>query len=100
MNDGIWVCRRTAAMVYYGSWDLPFYLAIGDKSFGTYRIAHRIWGLFVVCGCSILVYGYLGGSYITGFPIMCRGIIWYMPRSVEGCPMEAVANDNEIRPRL
>ena len=44
---------------YYGIWDLPFHLAIDDKVFGTYRVAHRIGGLFVVCGCSIRVCGYL-----------------------------------------
>ena len=39
--------------------------------------------MFVVCGCSIRVRGYLAVSYILGFRIMCRGIIRYMPRSVE-----------------
>ena len=76
MKDGIWGCRFTLAIIYYGVWDLSFYLAlmefgtcrftwqlIGDNLFGTYRIAHRIGGLFVVCGCSILVSRYVGVSY-------------------------------------
>ena len=54
---------------------LPFYLAIGDKLFGASRIAHRIGGLFVVCGCSILASGYVTVSYIVRFRIMYRGII-------------------------
>ena len=82
-------------MIYYGIWDLPFYLAIGDKLFRTYRIEHRIGGLFVVCGCSIRVRGYLAVSYILGFGIMCRGIIRYMPRSVELPPRGAVDDVND-----
>lgn len=95
LHDGIWACRFTLAMIYYGIWDLPFYLAIGDKLFGTYRIEHRIGGLFVVCGCSIRVRGYLAVSYILGFRIMCRGIIRYMPRSVELPPRGAVDDVND-----
>ena len=34
-------------------------------------------------------------SYILGFRIMCRGIIRYMPRSVELPPRGAVDDDND-----
>ena len=65
----IWDCRFALAIaVSDGIWDVPFFLAIGDKLFGTYRIAHRIrGGGVVVCGCSKRVCGYLGVSYVMGF---------------------------------
>ena len=47
----------------YEIWDLPFYLAMGDMILGTYRIAHRIGGLFVVFGSLIQVCGYWGFTY-------------------------------------
>ena len=43
---------------FHGFWDVPAYVAIDDKLFGTHRIAHRKGGLFVVCDCSILVRAY------------------------------------------
>ena len=76
VKDGIGACRLTLAMICYGIWELPFHLAIGDRLFGTYRIAHRIRRLFVVCGNLMLVCGLLGVSYTMGFRIMCRGIFW------------------------
>ena len=82
-------------MIYYGVWNLPFYLAIGDKLFGTYRIEYRIGGLLVACGCSVRVRGYLVVSYMLGFRTMCRGIIRYMPRSVELPPRGAVDDVND-----
>ena len=45
---------------------------------------------------SIRVRGYLLVSYILGFRIMCRGIIRYMPRSVELPPRGAVDDDNDM----
>ena len=51
--------------------------------------------MFVVCGCSIRVRGYLAVSYVLGFRIMCRGIIRYMPWSVELPPRGAVDDDND-----
>ena len=80
-------------MIYYGTWDLPFYLELSDKLFGTYRIEHQIGGLFVVCGCSTRVRGNLVVSYILGFRIICRGIIRYMPRSAEMPHRGAVDDD-------
>ena len=49
----------------------------------------------MVCGCSIRVRGYLVVSYILGFRIMCRGIIRYMPRSVELPPRGAFDDVND-----
>lgn len=49
----------TSAMGYCEIWDLPFYLDIRDTLFGTYRIEHRVGGLYVVCGGLIWVWGYL-----------------------------------------
>ena len=72
VKDGNWACCLTLAMICYGIWDLPFYLAIGDTLFGTYRIAHRIGGLFVVCGCSMLMCGYSGVSF--------HGVLCYVSR--------------------
>lgn len=55
-HDGIWdcrftlaifylmefgICRFTLAIFYDGIWDLPFYLALSGKLFGTYHIASR-----------------------------------------------------------
>ena len=57
IKDEILACRLTLAMVYYGIRDLPFHLAVGDELFGTYRIAHRVGGLFVACGSPMLVCG-------------------------------------------
>ena len=50
--------------LYYGMWDLPFNVAIDDKLSGTYRIAQRRGGLFVVCGDLIRVSGYMAVSYL------------------------------------
>ena len=91
---GIWGCRLTLALIYYGIWDLPFYLAIGDKLFGTYRIAHRIGGLFVVCCCSGL--RILGG----GLYYLSRHYLLYASTCV-GLPFrEAVVMTMKIRPGL
>lgn len=63
-------CRFTLAILYVpGNLGLPFYLVIDDKLFGTCRISHRIGGLFVAYGGSILGYGYLG------LRTMLRGMI-------------------------
>ena len=58
---------------------MPFYLVIGDKIFGTDRIAHRIGGLFVVCGSFIQVCGYWGFHILWGF-VICFGTLFSMPR--------------------
>ena len=50
-----------------GIWDLPFYMAGGDKMLGTYGIAHRTGGRFVVCGSVIQVCGYWGFHILWGF---------------------------------
>ena len=52
----------------------------------SYRIKHQVGGLFVVCGRSILVYGYLGISNIMEFSITSRGIISYVPSTCVGVP--------------
>ena len=77
-----WAGRLTLKMIDCGNWDLPFYLAIGDKLFGTYRVAHRLGELFVVCGCSILESAGIRGVRIIGFHIMRRGSISYVPQRV------------------
>ena len=41
-------------------WDVPFYLAICAELFETYRILHRVGGLFVVLRFQILVCRYSG----------------------------------------
>ena len=61
---------------------------------GPAQLADLQGALFVVCGCSIRVRGYMAVSYILGFRIMCRGIIRYMPRSVELPPRGAVDDVN------
>ena len=82
-------------MIFYGIWGLPFYLAIGDKIFGTYRIAHRIGGLFVVWGSMIQVCGYWGFHILWGF-VLCIEAIFIMPRGrrSEAAPPGAVADVN------
>ena len=60
-----WSCRFTSKL-------------IGDELFGTYRVAHRIGRLFVVCSFSTMVCGYLRCLYSLGRRIVCPGIIWYL----------------------
>ena len=82
-------------------WDWPFHLAIGDKLFGTYRIAHRIGGLFVVCGCSILVCGYLGMScFIRSCAISEALFSICMPRRWNCLPRRSSRDDNGDTPRV
>ena len=52
---------------------LPFYLAIRDMLFGTYRIPHRIGGLLVIDGGWTRVCGYMGVS-------CCVEALFGMPR--------------------
>ena len=52
---------------------LPFYLAIRDMLFGTYRIPHRIGGLLVKDGGWTRVCGYMGVS-------CCVEALFGMPR--------------------
>ena len=75
MKDGSWACHLTLEMIHYGIWDVPFYLAIGDKLYGTFCIAHLIGDLYVVCSCSILVCRYLDVSHFMGFRVLCQGTI-------------------------
>ena len=49
MKDGIWACRLTLAIICDEICDLSFCLAIDDKMFGNYRVAHVIRGLLVTC---------------------------------------------------
>ena len=102
MKDGIWGCRFTLATIYSGTWDLPFYLAIGDKFSETYRIAHRIGGLFVVCGCSILDPGICGGFILVygDWVLHCVARHYDLTDASRGTllPSEAVDDDITIRP--
>ena len=78
-----------------GGWNLglPFYLTSGDKIFGTYRIAHRIGGLLVVCGSLIQVCGYWGFHMLWGF-VLCIEALFSIPRGWRGgaAPPGAVGN--------
>ena len=61
MKDGIWGCRLTLAITFYGIWE---YIGVLPGSWGyvvldlSYRAPNR--GAVLDCGCSILVCGYLG----------------------------------------
>lgn len=47
---GDWDYHFTLAIMCDRVWDVPFYEAICDMSFGTCRMAHRVEGLFIVAG--------------------------------------------------
>ena len=78
-------------------WDWQFHLAIGDELFVTYRIAHRIGGLFVVCGCSILVCGYLGMSCVIRSCAISEALFICLGDGTASL-FEAVVMTMEIRP--
>ena len=80
---------------------LPFYLAIGDKIFETYRIEHRIGGLFVVCGSLIQVCGYWGFHILWGF-VLRIGALFSMPRGWRGgaVPPGAIRDVNDTTQAL
>ena len=81
---------------------MPFYLAIGDNIFRTYRIAHRIGGLFVVCSCLIHVYGYWGFHVLLWGFVLCIGALSTMPRGWRdgAAPPGAVADVNDTAQAL
>ena len=77
---------------------LPFYLAIGDKTF-----AHRIGGLFVVRGNLIRVCGCWGFHILWGFVLCIEALcINSMPRGWRGeaAPPGAVADVNDTTQAL
>ena len=75
---------------------ITVYLAMDDDLFGTYRIAHRIGGLCVVCGCSVLVCGYLSFPLLLLGFVLCAGALFgTCLGSVEGCPTEAVETETK-----
>ena len=76
-------------------------LAFGDQLLGTYCIAHRIGGLFVVRGCSKQVRGYFGGFvYCRASYFVWRHYLVYCLDSVELLPLEEVVMIIKIRPGL